>query len=68
MSANILPANNIVSALWNFKSCGIPFPINYRPNEQLKFVASAKDCNDQYHATANADLAIALNELFEVVK
>jgi hypothetical protein len=68
MSASILPATNIVSAIWDFKHCGIPFSIDFRPDEQFKFVASAKDRDGVHHAKANAHLAIALNELFEVVK
>ncbi len=67
MSESIVSAN-IVSAIWNFKCSGIAFTIDYRPNESFKFVASAKDRDDLYHAKANADLAIALNELFEAVK
>lgn len=67
MTASIV-TETVSGEILRFKRNGIAFSIDYRPLKQLSFVVSAKDSDGVIHAKANADLAIALNELFEVVK
>ena len=67
MSASIL-TETVTGEIFRFKRAKIAFSIDYRPDQELTFVVSAKDFDDVHHAKANADLAIALHELFEAVK
>ena len=63
MSDSIL----LASAIYNFTLNKIAYHQDYNPNSDLPFSVSAKDSNGVIHAKASSDLAIALNELFEVV-
>jgi len=67
MSTSIF-TETVTGEIFRFKRSKIAFSIDYRPDQQIAFVVSARDFDDVHHAKANADLAIALHELFEVVK
>lgn len=64
MSDSIL----LASAIYKFKLNAIPYHQSYDPNSDFAYTVSAQDASGVIHARANNDLAIALNELFEVVK
>jgi len=64
MSDSIL----LASAIYKFTLNKIAYHQDYDPRSDFPFSVSAKDSNGIIHAKANADLAIALYELFEVVK
>ena len=63
MSDSIL----LASAIYKFTLNKIAYHQDYDPDSEFSFSVSAKDSDGVIHARANADLAIALNELFEVV-
>lgn len=63
MSDSIL----LSSAIYKFTLNKIGYHLDYDPNSNFAFTVSAKDSTGAIHSKANADLAIALNELFEVV-
>jgi hypothetical protein len=64
MSDSIL----LASAIYKFTLNKIAYHQDYDPSSDFAFTVSAKDSSGVVHARANADLAIALNELFEAVK
>jgi hypothetical protein len=56
------------SAIYKFTLNKIAFKIEYSPNEtNLEFLVSANTSSGINMCECNSDLAIALNELFEVV-
>lgn len=59
---------NVISMLLNFDGQKIPYTLDFRPNESLKFVLSATDKEGNDHSVANSDLAEALMEVFDLVK
>jgi hypothetical protein len=63
MSDSIL----LSSAIYKFTLNKIGYHLDYDPNSEFSYVVSAKDSIGAIHSKANTDLAIALNELFEVV-
>lgn len=78
MSENILQSKqfpkissceqNILVMLLNFDSLEIPYTIDFYPDQQLKFVVSGKDRFGVAHAAANTDLAVALDDLFQLLR
>ena len=61
-------SNLIVSAIYKFTLNKIAYWLSYNPDNEFAFTISAKDATGAIHTKANNDQAIALNELFEMVK